>query len=1141
MAAETMKSIPVEAGLRDATEREKAVTTFERNVVVTAGAGTGKTALLTARLLHLLFRRDHPAQPDQCAALTFTNKAAGEMADRLRDYLERIIRWSSAGGPSGESQGVAAGIYRSIVERYGWTEEALGRRAREILRGIEQTPISTYHGFAARLLRRYPLQAGVDPSFQEDDGTVFDERFERDWQAWLADELGERPSRKELWERALDAFHLEDLSSLAGKLCSEILPLDELERALRDGSLFEVDEEWLAGILEEAENLIAQFPDIRRKVHKHTEAAFRILQGVRDGKDEAGLLEHLDAIREGSRSKTRDLTDEDYESCRRVIRIAEGLASLDRRALEDALTAVLPFSRKFREDFIRMGYLTFDAQLARARNLLRDHPDVRGELKRRIRHLLLDEFQDTDPIQYEIVFYLAEEPESIAADWREVRLEPGKLFVVGDPKQSIYKFRGADIEAYTALLEDILDEPPMRLSVNFRSHDRLVDVVNGVFGALLQEKEKIQPVYHPAHPRPDAPAALDAQKVEVRVVGPGGGKLWNAEEAAHFEAREIARWIREDLVHVEKIPDAGGRIRAMEYGDIALLFRKTTGIGSYIDALREWSVPYLVESARGFFETQEVTDFLNLLAALAFPEDRLALAGVLRSPLGGLTDKELLEWSQTDGEPAKNSSKAEAVIRRLDHLRKDVQRLPVSEALDRILQRLPVLETAALLAGEQGRSNVLKVRSMALDREGRLGTSFSGLVDWLRSRAREARDEGESPLAEENINAVRLMTVHKAKGLEFPVVVLAGLQAGGRHPKSRVDVRRETSSGAWGLRIDSVQTPRMVRADDRDVDLEDAEERRLFYVAATRARERLVFSVALRHHQGGKPAKAEGFLAHLSEALGLDTRLSQEDAIPAGSGRIARVAVPPPGTDVNAEAAAGPVATPAGFEKAWLDRVERVRKLRGQVAERRPSELDLERRETAEILHQGNADDRAALIGRVAHAALESIDFAAPRNKLEAIVERSLAECRVDPEGKEDREIRQEVQSMLEGFFASAGFQEKIQSHEELGREVPCLLSHEAGEGFEQAVEGRADLVLRDGKGILVVDYKTAEVSVSEAGSRASDFTAQGALYCRAVSEAFGEEPVRFGVAFLRPGVIEILQSEDLIPGSDKAVEKRIR
>ena len=1130
MAAEEIKFIPMETDLRDATEREKAITTFERNVVVTAGAGTGKTALLTARLLHLLFRRDRRVQPDQCAALTFTNKAAGEMAERLRDDLEKIIRWSSAGGPPGESQGVAAGIYRSIVERYGWTEKALRRRAREIHRGIEQTSISTYHGFAAQLLRRYPLQAGVDPSFQEDDGTVFDEWFERDWQAWLADELGERPSRKELWERVLDVFHLEELGGLAGKLCSDLLPLDELERALRDGSLFEVDEEWLGGILKEAENLIARFPDTRRHVHKHTEAAFRILQGIRDGKDEARLQEHLDAIRERSRSKTRDLTDEDYESCRRVIRVTEGLASLDRRALEDALLVVLPFSRKFREDFVRGGYLTFDAQLARARNLLRDHPNVRKELKQRIRHLLLDEFQDTDPIQYEIVLYLAEEPESIAADWREVRLEPGKLFVVGDPKQSIYKFRGADIEAYTTLLEDILDEPPMRLSVNFRSHDRLVDVVNGVFGSLLQEKEKIQPVYHPAHPRPDAPAALDAQKVEVRIVEPEGGKLWNAEEAARAEARTLARWIREDLVRVEEIPDAGGRIRAMEYGDIVLLFRKTTGIGSYIDALRELNIPYLVESVRGFFETQEITDFLNLLATLAFPENRLALAGVLRSPLGGLTDKELLEWSQADGELAKNSPKAETVIRRLDNLRKDVQRLPVSEALDQILQRLPVLETATLLAGEQGRSNVLKARSMALERENRLGAGFSGLVDWLLSRAREARDEGESPLAEENINAVRLMTVHKAKGLEFPVVVLAGLQAGGRHPKSRVDVRRNTSSGTWGLRIGSVQTPWMVRADDRDADLEDAEERRLFYVAATRARERLVFSVALRHHQGGKPAKADGFLAHLNEALGLDARLSQEDTISAGSGRIARVAVPPSGADVNVEAAAGPVVTPARFEQAWLDREERARKHRGQVAEHHPSDLNEARRETTEMLHRDNADDHAALIGRVAHAALESIDFAAPRNQLEAIVDRSLAECRVDSEREEGREIRQEVQSMLEGFFASADFQEKIQPHEELGREVPCLLSHEVGEGLEQTVEGRADLVLRDEEGILVLDYKTAGVSVSEAGSRASDFTTQGALYCRAVSEVFGEEPVRFGVAFLEPGVIEILKGEDLIP-----------
>lgn len=1117
--------------LQDASEREKAVTTFDRNVVVTAGAGTGKTALLTSRLLHIFLQRDHPIAPDQCTALTFTNKAAGEMSSRLREYLERIIQWAVAGGPPRENRSVIAETYRSILGKYGWTEETLEQRAREVLQGIEQTPISTYNGFAARLLRQYPLQAGVDPRFRDNGNEVLDEWFDRDWQAWLAEELSDCSTRKDLWKAVLDRFRLSELRALARELCSELLPLNELEETLYDGSLFEVDGEWLARILKGTKDLISQFPDTKHKFHKQTEAAFRILEGFRDRMDETHLQENLNAIRGRLGPETKDFTKENYEFGKRVIRIADRLASLDRSALKDALNVVLGFSRKFREDFAQKGYLTFDAQLVRARNLLRDHPSVRKDLKQRIRHLLVDEFQDTNPIQYEIVLYLAEELESNAVNWRDTRLESGKLFLVGDSKQSIYRFRGANIEAYTDLLEDVLSEPPLQLSVNFRSHDRLVNVVNGLFESLLQEKEKIQPAYHPSYPRPDGSAKLDAQKVELRVVRPGDNQNWAAEDASREEAREIARWIREDLVGVEKIPDEGGKTRTIEYRDIAILFRTRSKFVPYVNCLRELNIPYATDSGKSFFETQEITDFLNLLNSIALPEDHLALAGVLRSPIGGLTDKELLAWAEAISGREEITPKAEAIIRRLDILRKDAQRLPVPEVFDRIFQTLPVLESAILLAGEQGRFNVLKARSMILRREGFSGEGFSGLVDWLRRQALAREGEEESPLAEENIKAVRLMTIHSAKGLEFPVVVLAGLQAGkGSGPKSEAEVFRNPLSCVWGLRLGSVETPQMVRADDRDAELEDAEERRVFFVAATRARERLVLSVAHRH--GKKTlAKAEGILAYLNESLGMDIRLSQEDAISVGDGQILRTIVPATSLVLNVEATKSLIAVPAGFEKTWIDRKEKTREVRNRIVECRPSDLDIEKREFIESFSREGDGDPAALIGQVAHSVLESVVFASPMDWLDENIERSMAECRVELNRKEGQEIRQEVKSMLKRFFTSVDFKKIIQPCEELGREIPCLLSRKSEDGFEQSVEGRADLILKDREGILVVDYKT-----SRTVKGALEFRTQGILYCRAISEVFGEESVRFGVAFLRRGHIDILRSEDLIQISPEAI-----
>ena len=1124
MASPDMNPTAAETPLADAEDRLRAVTTFDRNVVVTAGAGTGKTSLLTERLLNLFFRRLEPAHPSECAALTFTRKAAGEMAGRLREHLERFVAWSAGEGPPGESGEVAAGIYRSLGARYERTHEELGRIARETLRDLEMLPISTYHSFAARLLRLYPLEAGVDPNFIDDDGTVFAERFDRQWHDWLAGELGEKAPRGPLWEKALDEFDLSVLEALAEQLCSELFPLDELEGALADGTLFTAPAGWLEGVAAEAGILASKYPG-DRKVEVSIRKSVELLEAFQEGIPEerlSGIREDIDA-RPG---KLKAMTEEDYRACLRVIKIARDIGSLKRSAISNSLQLVLPFARKFRRDFVLAGHLHFDSQLARARDLLRDRPKIRRALKDRIRHLLVDEFQDTDPIQYEIVLFLAEEREGEATSWRDVRLEPGKLFIVGDPKQSIYKFRGADIGAYQVLLNDVLRERTLELIVNFRSHDRIVDVVNGLFEKLIVARENIQPVYQAARPRPGGPATLESQGVEVRVTRPEGDETWNAEEGARREAREIARMIHEDWVGAggegrkAGIPGPENGARPVEYGDIALLFRKMTHVGAYIDALRENGIPYVSEFARGFFETQEVTDFLNLLACLVYPEDRLALAGVLRSPIGGLTDKELVAWRRE----AEIPPRASAMEERLRAVRRAIRPLPVSEALDRVLAGFPVLESAILLAGEQGRSNVLKIRSLALDRERNLDVGLSGLVDWLRAQGRETRDEGESPLAEENINAVKLLTVHKAKGLEFPIVILAGLQAGSRPMTSPVRVGRDWTTGRWALQIGAVQTPQMAWANERDIRLEEAEERRLFYVAATRARERLVLSAAVRHERG-KPTKAEGMLARLNEALEIDVREAEAGALPIGDGRIslAHVTSGAEGGPIPASMDEAPM--PQDLEQTWTRRRAEAERVRKQLLDIRPSHLNDEEGEAgwAKSEGEGIPRDRRLLVGSIAHGVLERIDLKEPDRGLDDAVRLALDECLPEAPKDERKEIYEKVKAMVSGFVGSSDFTDRIQPFEVLGREVPCFLPDVEKNGFAGSVEGKIDLVLRDAEGILVIDYKTDRIDALKTREGAEKYRRQGELYCRALSDALGVEIKRFAVAFLRPAVLEMV------------------
>ncbi|MFQ5912103.1 MAG: UvrD-helicase domain-containing protein [Nitrospinota bacterium] len=1120
---------PADAPLADAADRLRAVTTFARNVVVTAGAGTGKTALLSERLLNLLFRRRDPARPAQFAALTFTNRAAGEMAERLRQYLEKFVEWAAQGGPPAGRGDVPAGIYREIAGRYGWSPDEIGEIARRTLQELELVPISTYHSFAARLLRLYPLQAGVDPHFREDDGAVFEERFAGSWDEWLAGELQTGGGREPLWRRVLGEFDLLSLQGLARELCSEFISLDALEGALGDGTLFLAPSDWLHQEVAAAGALTERF-EKDRKIEAWTRQAAQILEAFGQGLPEEDIRNLAAGIQGGMPNNVQGLSVEDYGACKRIITLARGLASLNRGALGDAMEALLPFARTFREDFVRSGFLSFDSLLVRARDLLRGHPAIRRELKERYRHLLVDEFQDTDPLQYEIVLYLAEEQGREARDWRDIRLEAGKLFIVGDPKQSIYSFRRADIRAYQDLLRNVVKEKPLELVVNFRSHDRIVGAVNRLFGRVIQRRETIQPDYVPAEPRPGGPANLEAQKVEIRVVQPEEGRTWKADEAAEGEAAEIARWIGEEWVGQVEIPDGKGKTRFVEYGDVALLFRKMTSVGVYVDALRERGIPHVVEAGRGFFETQEVSDFLNLLACLAYPEDRLALAGVLRSPLGGLTDREIFTWAEAGraSGPA-GLSKASFLMERLVEVQAEIHRLPLSEALDRILTAFPVLESATLLAGEQGRNNVLKVRSLALEREGILEVGFSNLVDWLRRQGREIREEGESPLAEENINAVKLLTVHKAKGLEFPVVVLAGLHAGSRPPEKPVRVERDWSTQTWALRVGPVQTPGMAWAGDRAGILRDAEERRLLYVAATRARERLVFSMALRHDSKGDLAKAEGFLVYLNEALGIEARDETAEWPTIPDGKIARLFLTAsPGKGAPSESK-GEVSIPKTLESTWRERREKASQARRQRRDLSPSHLNDEEGEMGkpEFDRGRISRDRAIRVGIVAHAVMEMIDLKEPGPDIAESVRVALDEFlpRVPP--KERREIGQEVERMVTGFLRSSDFQRKIQPFEILGREVPCFLPCDGAGELAGSVEGYIDLVLRDGEGVLAIDYKTDRVETSETGERAKRYERQGEIYCRALSDALGVDIQRFGVAFLRPAVFVTLSRKE--------------
>ncbi|MFQ5903353.1 MAG: UvrD-helicase domain-containing protein [Candidatus Binatia bacterium] len=556
--------------LTDTPDRERAATTFDRNVVVTAGAGTGKTALLVDRLVHLLMRDPDPLKITEIVALTFTNKAANEMKIRLRERLQSYLDARLDRDPTDKNEAKVHREIISLIDRYHLTKEQIDSRAREALRHIERSEIGTIHSFAATLLRLYPMEAGLDPQFREDDGVQFERHFEESWAIWLDQELSRQGARKEDWKQVLRKISLEEMRALAFSLCSETVQPERLVQLSRDEKISRPIRVWLKKLEQKATSLIGQHPNEKYQIDKLTRASIKIIREFlgRGGLAEGMLEEEKALLAEKKPGKVKEWNEDEVEQAEELVRVARRLCHVNRQLTRMLCDLLVPFAESCREGFVKKGFVSFDGLLGRARSLVRDHLPVREELKRHFKAILIDEFQDTDPIQYEILLYLTEQIGRRAKDWRKVKLTPGKIFVVGDPKQSIYAFRRADIEAYLEVVQEIIQAQngiECRLTTNFRSHEGILNVVNGIFESLIRPREGLQPSYvaiHPPEP-PDTeegvePNPLPFRKVEICRVEFEEGEM-NADLVRRLEAESLARWLAEEVLGKAELLDRDHR------------------------------------------------------------------------------------------------------------------------------------------------------------------------------------------------------------------------------------------------------------------------------------------------------------------------------------------------------------------------------------------------------------------------------------------------------------------------------------------------------------------------------------------------------------------------------------------------------
>ena len=884
-----------------AAQESAAVKRIHESLALRSGAGCGKTYVLARRFTELLMASGGEVNPlSRFVALTFTDKAALEMTDRVRRMLAEFAD--------------AATTPEERRRLLGWLEEAGDAR------------ISTIHSFCSVLLRTHAIEAGVDPNFAvcADDLVARQMACEAADQAVLSAVEGQNTDVADLlthltFEQAVEhvstLLHMRtgvDLEQYADAQAVldrwQQLLADHRDRLWRD---LQADTQ-LVG-------LASQLADVDCVGTKLESLQTQLLAAAGE------LLMDQAAWRSGALARAREVSPgglggKNYTACRHLMKdvqaglekyamLGADLADVDRQAAGQLATlarlsqsAVGVYAKAKRA----AGMLDFDDLLAATHGLLLGNERLRKRLAADIDQLLIDECQDTDRFQLELLGALVGDvAETTGQGTRDSGLgetpEPpksgGRLFVVGDAKQSIYRFRGAQVEVFEDLCRKIGARHQEHLDISFRTHDAGVSFVNDVFEKLMGED--YAPTF--AH-RKDTPPH---PSVEILLAG-GEEEITIADDATAAQAAVVAQRIRQMLDRKEHLvwDDKAKAWRPVRQGDIAILFARMTNSLQYERELAVRDIDYYVVAGTGFFKQQEVYDLLNVLRAIDNPLDDIALVGVLRSGLFGLDDNDLMHISQACGRPYFDSLRtcgeiaalsadamarlvsAVALVSRL-HARKDS--MGIDELLSAVLEATAY--EATLLAQRQGKRMCGNVH-LLIERARSASALAMALPDFVSQMdelvINESRYE-QAAVAGEAEDVVRLMTIHKAKGLEFPVVIVPDLNASRRGVTAAILNRND-----WGL------TYKLKLDDEEDGEsqlplaysiakgLEDAdgarEDVRKLYVAMTRHEDHLVLVGAdWRAKEGGFRSKGS-YLQQLDEVLGLSQMRSEAEQETAGLG-----------------------------------------------------------------------------------------------------------------------------------------------------------------------------------------------------------------------------------------------------------------
>jgi ATP-dependent helicase/nuclease subunit A len=1049
--------------------RDRIRTDLGSTLFVEAGAGTGKTSALVDRIIALV---QAGTQIEHVIAITFTEKAAAELKDRVRARLEEML----------------GGIHRD--------------RAAAALEALDRAQISTIHAFGLSLLKAFAAEGGVDPAFEVLDEMRAERRFEERWRAYLST-LHEDTAAAAAFERILGlGLSAWDLQQLARRLAY----LPGVAARLLDDPLSSAEPPWpsVEQLLDELDalplNAVDESDRLRPKIGQLRAACERL---TRAGHDREWVLAAGAAA-----------LDEKYGSAGRRenwmpfdINVARNAATSVRDALvahlsacrAAALAAVMPHIARFvlDEDAARKreGTLVFDDLIAGPRALLRD-PGAVHSLRERYSVMLIDEFQDTDPLQTEIALAFATDPETGT-------IEPGRLFVVGDPKQSIYRFRRADMTAYDYARRQLAPGGAghVPLSLNHRSRPVITEWVNRVFAELIGggARPQIQPPYTPIHPQRDAALAGPG------IATIGGERPGTARDCRRVETRAVAGLCAKILADGWEVCDRSlDTPRPVRFGDIAILIPTRTVLVPLERALQRAGIPYRVEGGSLVYQTQEVRDLINCLAAIDDPSDEVAVVGALRSVAFGCSDVELAEFRLGAGRfnylsrdlEGRGGPVAEGLgcLKAYHERRHDVS---LAALVERFIADRGPDETGILVhASRDSFRRVRFVAGQARAFEASAPASLRSFVTWMEGRAGDAILDHEGAGLDDDEDAVRILTVHGAKGLEFPIVIAAGLAA---KPNTRpgtfaVDrgqpfaVAVRAGSKSRNNLCELGDTTRLHALEDQHV---EAEFIRLLYVAATRARDHLV--VSLFHTDKERKAAAR----QLIDAGACVDVVELE--IPEAPER--ELLAPLAGLDVEPFRDGE-----AGFMAARADLLGRAHQQRfvSATSLRAETEADdaAERRDETEPWARGRGATR---LGRAVHAAIQSLPLDADA-KLVAAHARAQAVAEAIPH--RSAEVERLVSRALHSDAAA-----RARAAQRAMREVPFAVPR-----GDAILEGFIDLVIETDEGLEIVDWKTDRIDAADVPERLARYRDQAGLYVLGLEAATGRRASRVTYVFISAG-----------------------